>query len=680
MESDSGLYSFLLFPKRKGYPLFHPQPSDDLPEETKEEGVRIGDVGVVTARGSFDPIFNILHEAGDRVINRFGVPGHFVKLDLGDHAIERYEFLHAPGSDISNTTINKKRVDVEASIDGNVFLPVGAGAEVEVSTYSKRTAVLVTRWSLDLGFEKSAIIQRLRRETYAKLTDGGSRSLSESVDLEEDVDSLDLAVTGYHPSHVIYEYLLECAPEATVAITHDNEWVSVLTEEDHGMPTRNELIRRISSKFDIATTESGAVFLRENNSTESLPDLQSPSEQENTVNDHLTDLNHIPSSVDSNPPGQDHHSENSASLQEDDNDSQRSQKSNTDSQSAILIATHHPHSRPSLLSLVSSQVNMPCAALKSYTSTYHSASSLPVEVWDALISNPQNSNCILPIALKSLAQERNHETALGRDQCWIVGHTPCLFSQRTPTHRLTSDFLLPRLVCLAEALRTAVPVKRVYSIFAPDAITTMFVEIWCLLTGVQGYKDPYYHATLSYCTKRSFRNRQMITLPGLVYELRPAVDSDLEAVASLCYQFAADLEPFVLSHEAAIKEAAILIRNNQIWVHSIRLADDVHDSDIASIVAFTRNTENVATISKVFTNPTWRRRGCAERLVYRVCKHLLAMKQSVALYLPHNDPGTTHICKRVGFLGLADGDAPVEGVDSWLEIGLDRSKVELGHW
>jgi hypothetical protein len=161
MESDSGLYSFLLFPKRKGYPLFHPQPSDDLPEESKEAGVRIGDVGVVTARGSFDPIFNILHEAGDRVVNRFGVPSHFVKLDLGDHAIERYALLHAPGSDISNTTINKKRVDVEASIDGNVyaplhifgpypshyylfsFLPVGAGAEVEVSTDSKRAAVLV---------------------------------------------------------------------------------------------------------------------------------------------------------------------------------------------------------------------------------------------------------------------------------------------------------------------------------------------------------------------------------------------------------------------------------------------------------------------------------------------------------------------------------------------------------
>ncbi|KAJ7817299.1 hypothetical protein B0H14DRAFT_2843048 [Mycena olivaceomarginata] len=340
---------------------------------------------------------------------------------------------------------------------------------------------------------------------------------------------------------------------------------------------------------------------------------------------------------------------------------------------------------------------MPSTTLELYTTTYHSASSIPKEVWDVLNFSPQNSNCILPVALKSLAREQNDETAAGSDQCWIVVHShgtidfvlsvtdgdigtyPIFIFTTHPTHRLTPDFLLPRLIRLAEALRAAVPIERVYSIFAPDTITTTFVEIWCSLTGVQGYKVPYYHAKLTYCTRKSFVNRQMTTSPGLVYELRPAVDSDLDAVASLCYQFAADSEPFVLSHEGAIKEAATLIRNHQIWVHGIRLADDVHD-EIASIVAFTRNSENVATISKVFTNPAWRRLGCAERLVRRVCKQLLATKQSVALYVAHNNSGATHVYHRVGFLGLADGSAPVEGVDSWLEIGLDHSKVELGHW
>ncbi|KAF8150535.1 hypothetical protein K438DRAFT_439336 [Mycena galopus ATCC 62051] len=335
--------------------------------------------------------------------------------------------------------------------------------------------------------------------------------------------------------------------------------------------------------------------------------------------------------------------------------------------------------------------------LELYTTTFHSASSVTPDVWDVLRSNPQNSNCILPVLLKSLPREKQHETAFESDQCWIVvyslgaidfvvsvtngdiGEYPVFFFTTHPIHHLTPDFLLPRLIRLAEALRDAVPIERVYSVFAPDAVTKMFIEVWCSLTGVQGYKEPYYHAKLSYCTRRSFVNRQMSTLSDLVYELRPAVDSDLEVVASLCYQFAADSEPFVLSHEDAIKEATTLIRNNQVWVHGIRRADDVHE-DVASIVAFTRNSENVATISKVFTNPTWRRRGCAERLVRRVCKHLLATKQSVALYVAHNNPAATHVYHRVGFLGLANGGPPVEGVDSWLEIGLDRSKVELGHW
>ncbi|KAJ6593267.1 hypothetical protein B0H19DRAFT_1089610 [Mycena capillaripes] len=337
------------------------------------------------------------------------------------------------------------------------------------------------------------------------------------------------------------------------------------------------------------------------------------------------------------------------------------------------------------------------ATLEPYTTTYCSASLLPNEVWDALRSNSQNSNCILPIALKTLDREQNHETSLGRDQWWIVVHSlgaidfvlsvtngdigsyPVFIFTTHPIHRLTSDFLLPRLIRLAEALLAAVPVKRVYSIFAPDAITHMFVDIWCSLTGVQGYRDPYYHAKLTYCTKRSLVNRQPSTFPGYVYELRPAVESDLEAVASLCYQFAVDSEPFILSRESAVKEAAALIHNNQIWVHGIRLAGDVHD-DIASIVAFTRNSENVATISKVFTNPAWRSRGCAERLMRRVCKHLLGTKQSIALYVAHNNPAATKVYHRVGFQGLAEGAAPVEGVDSWLEIGFDRSKVDLGHW
>ncbi|KAF7356191.1 hypothetical protein MVEN_00950400 [Mycena venus] len=449
MESDSGLYSFLLFSKGKGYPLFQPQPSDDLPDESKKTGVRIGDVGVVTPPGSFDPIFNILHGQGDRVVNRFGVPEHFVQLELGDYDIEWHDLRHPIGSDVSNTTIAKKRLGVEASVDGNVFLPVGAGAEVEVSTDSKRVAVLVlpdgaSTWDLrnhlqlfkdyaekhtqnwykfvnghlgrriangDLylitGVTKSSswsvaaveqgsgdnrISLKLKAaqvatagasyawtweergssnchsgprgpqsqmawknnqtvflrgfKTYFRLprpamlpkalwiqdsnwsdirwkgqvapysnssarsgtasgisstqTAGAGRSLSPSESAELPSDNVDfLDRVGYHPSRAINEHLLDCDPTATVAITHDDEWASVLTEDDHEMPTRYELIRRISNKFDIATTPSGAVYLR----ARSIGGVRASREQESShVFSSLLRLNEMPETYEMPPP------------------------------------------------------------------------------------------------------------------------------------------------------------------------------------------------------------------------------------------------------------------------------------------------------------------------------------------------------------------------------------------
>ena len=118
----------------------------------------------------------------------------------------------------------------------------------------------------------------------------------------------------------------------------------------------------------------------------------------------------------------------------------------------------------------------------------------------------------------------------------------------------------------------------------------------------------------------------------------------------------------------------------------------------ASIVAVTRTSETVAGVTKVFTNPRWRQRGCAERLVRHVCQQyvhldcshcvqhahashrLLQTKESVVLYVAHDNPTAAKVYHRVGFVGLSEDGAPVEGVDPWLELGFDQEKVDLGHW
>lgn len=50
------------------------------------------------------------------------------------------------------------------------------------------------------------------------------------------------------------------------------------------------------------------------------------------------------------------------------------------------------------------------------------------------------------------------------------------------------------------------------------------------------------------------------------------------------------------------------------------------------------------------------------------------------LYVAHDNVGAASVYKRVGFVGLGRDASSVDGVDRWLEIGFDRSRVQLGHW
>lgn len=70
--------------------------------------------------------------------------------------------------------------------------------------------------------------------------------------------------------------------------------------------------------------------------------------------------------------------------------------------------------------------------------------------------------------------------------------------------------------------------------------------------------------------------------------------------------------------------------------------------------------------------------GCS--IVLTSLCSLLRLKESVVLYVAHNNPTAAKVYHRVGFVGLSEDEEPVEGVDSWLELGFDQEKVELGHW
>ncbi|KAF8217644.1 hypothetical protein K438DRAFT_2037378 [Mycena galopus ATCC 62051] len=198
--SDRHLYSRLLLAKGHGYPLSYPQPPDDLPLETRAKGIEIGDVGVLTSGGGFDTFFNICHPPDD-ARNRFGVPDGFETVDLDPSkdvwSGERY---HRPGSHVSNAKITKRRLQGHADLD-NVFLPLVAGAAIEISTASKQAAILLVpdgASRLDLRFKEKFRQQALKhaRCWYAFLKSLGSMVENGELYLVTGVDNSSSWILG----------------------------------------------------------------------------------------------------------------------------------------------------------------------------------------------------------------------------------------------------------------------------------------------------------------------------------------------------------------------------------------------------------------------------------------------------------------------------------------------------
>ncbi|KAJ7869973.1 hypothetical protein B0H13DRAFT_1635027 [Mycena leptocephala] len=138
-------YARCLFEQGDGWPVFNPKPFDDLPEVARRFGTQIGDVGIITPDGSFDPVFNILLPADDPA-NRFGVPRDFTQAVLRPDDIRIRERCYPPGALLSNKTVHKRCISVQATLETNVqhrLFPIGAGAVVELSTHSKQMGLLV---------------------------------------------------------------------------------------------------------------------------------------------------------------------------------------------------------------------------------------------------------------------------------------------------------------------------------------------------------------------------------------------------------------------------------------------------------------------------------------------------------------------------------------------------------
>ena len=63
-QSSNAIYERQMLRKKRGFPLWIPQPNTLAPLMHRQKGVIIGDLGRVTAYGAFDVLFNICEAAG----------------------------------------------------------------------------------------------------------------------------------------------------------------------------------------------------------------------------------------------------------------------------------------------------------------------------------------------------------------------------------------------------------------------------------------------------------------------------------------------------------------------------------------------------------------------------------------------------------------------------------------
>lgn len=193
-------------------------------------------------------------------------------------------------------------------------------------------------------------------------------------------------------------------------------------------------------------------------------------------------------------------------------------------------------------------------ALTSSTSVvvYDDAHALPENVLSALTAHPRESNVILSGVEKS----RSRPEPLKGKEYWIacttdgtvefvlscaegaIGAYPVFIYSTKPSSELDEEFLLHRLRLLTRKLFDTVGITRVFSVFALQKVTEVFQYLWSQMTGVEAVPTPYYAATFTHCDKSSYIERAPTLCPSLKYDLRPATEADIPAVADQCYGFA----------------------------------------------------------------------------------------------------------------------------------------------
>jgi hypothetical protein len=109
VQRSCDIYYRHLAVKGRGSPLWQTEPSSTLPNIYRRRGIAIGDVGIITAFGGFDFMFNICLPA-THPINQAGLPAGFSPLYPRLKSIDVHRHMdYTQNSYLASSSVAKRR-------------------------------------------------------------------------------------------------------------------------------------------------------------------------------------------------------------------------------------------------------------------------------------------------------------------------------------------------------------------------------------------------------------------------------------------------------------------------------------------------------------------------------------------------------------------------------------------
>ncbi|KDR76974.1 hypothetical protein GALMADRAFT_421840 [Galerina marginata CBS 339.88] len=153
IQRSSDIYFRLLVKKGRGLPLWIPGSNQKLEIGYQRDGVSIGDVGIITASGSFDFLFNIC-VPHNHPFNPPELPENFIPLALLPYDVrqnrefDEASFLSSSSVKSRSGALNGFTFESSASEGAILTMPVGANSEdlANIAKFRKYMAANTEHW------------------------------------------------------------------------------------------------------------------------------------------------------------------------------------------------------------------------------------------------------------------------------------------------------------------------------------------------------------------------------------------------------------------------------------------------------------------------------------------------------------------------------------------------------